>query len=76
MLIPGKTPVGHLPDDELIVTKADCPKAFDKFYNKTVKQVIKKYNINTKSTVLPILNKEFSHAMSYNVPKERRKNIE
>ena len=63
MLIPGKTQVGHLPDDELIVTKADCPEAFNKFYNKTVTQVIRKYNINTQSTVLPILNKDFSLAM-------------
>ena len=67
--------VANLPDDELIVTRADCPNEFEKYYKKTIKQVVKKYNINTQSTILPIVNKDFSYAMTYNVPKGRRKNL-
>lgn len=31
-LIPGKTLVADLPNEELIVSQADCPLAFDKYY--------------------------------------------
>lgn len=31
-LIPGKTTVAQLPNEELIVTQADCPKAFEAYY--------------------------------------------
>lgn len=75
MLIPGKTLVANLPDHELIVTQADCPKAFEKYYKETMKQVTSKYNINTSSTIYPITHQAFSSVISQSLPKDRQNNI-
>lgn len=47
MLIPGKTTVAQLPSDELIVTQAECPKAFEAYYKENIKKVVEKYQITS-----------------------------
>ena len=69
MLIQGNTLVANLPDNELIVTQADCPKALIKYYDKTMKKVISKHNITTQSTIFPITDKGFAIAMIGNISK-------